>query len=201
MFRASWAAIGFLVLASISGTTAQAQRIFVGAGSTPGGDMARGAGIFNMGAGLYNYYTAAADSINADTWMRLNEYVFQSVRAAAARYAERRAREIASNKEHYEKHLKQLLDNPEHADVERGDALNSLYDKLIDPRNETALRLSKVHLYADHVRGIPFLFAQRDATISLQRLTARGKWPVGLRGDALARDRRAYERAVDLAPG
>jgi hypothetical protein len=131
--------------------------------------------------------------------MRLNEYVFQSVRAAAARYAERRAREIASNKEHYEKHLKQLLDNPEHADVERGDALNSLYDKLIDPRNETALRLSKVHLYADHVRGIPFLFAQRDATISLQRLTARGKWPVGLRGDALARDRRAYERAVDNA--
>ena len=35
--------------------------------------------------------------------------------------------------------------------------------------------------------------------ISLQRLTARGKWPAGLRGDDFARERRAYERAVDTA--
>jgi hypothetical protein len=198
MFRTSCAAIAILT-AAFSGTTARAQFNIIGPGSTPGGDMARGAGVYNMGTGLYNYYTATAGSINTDTWMRLNEYVFQSVQAAAARYAARREKEIASNKEHYQKHLKQLLDDPEHADVERGDALNSLYDQLIDPRNESALRLAPVHLYADHVRGIPFFFAQRNATISLQRLTARGKWPVGLRGDAFARDRRAYERAVDNA--
>src|SRR4051812_28342991 len=69
MFRASWAAIAFLTLA-LSGSTARAQFNFVGGGSTVGGDMARGAGIFNFGTGLYNYYTAAADSIATDTWMR-----------------------------------------------------------------------------------------------------------------------------------
>ena len=38
-----------------------------------------------MGAGMFNYYTAQADSIETDTWMRLNEYIFQSVRQASMR--------------------------------------------------------------------------------------------------------------------
>jgi hypothetical protein len=199
MSRASWLSIGVLTLLALTGKPSRAQFNIVGPGSTPQGDFARGAGVFNMGAGLYNYYTATAASINADTWMRLNEYVFQSIRAGAARHARHLEELILKNREHYDKRLKQLLNSPEHADVERGSALNILYDRLIDPQNESALRLAPVHLSADQVRGIPFFFAQHAATISLQRLTARGQWPVGLRGEAFAVDRRAYERAVDNA--
>ena len=33
---------------------------------------------YNIGAGIYNRETAVARSINADTYMRLNEYFYQA---------------------------------------------------------------------------------------------------------------------------
>ena len=96
--------------------------------------------------------------------------------------------------------LDRILNNPEFKDVRRGDALNAVYQELTNPQiSESAFRLSPVHLPGESIRNIPFFYAKDDATFSLQRLTARGKWPVGLRGDELAPERRAYERAVDAA--
>ena len=172
----------------------------IGPGSTPIGDMARGAGIQAMGAGVYNYYTAQADAIEANTWMNLNEYIFQSVRQASMRESRRIAARIAKNKENYNEVLARILNNPEFKDVRRGDALNAVYQELTNPQiSESALRLSPVHLSGESILNIPFFYAKDDATFSLQRLTARGKWPAGLRGDEFAQERRAYERAVDTA--
>jgi len=174
--------------------------MIVGPGSTPIGDMERGAGIMAMGAGMFNYYTATADAIETNTWMNLNEYIFQSVRQASMREQKRLAQRIAKNKENYQEVLERILNNPEFKDVRRGDALNAVYQELTNPQiSESAFRLSPVHLTGESIRNIPFFYAKDDATFSLQRLTARGKWPVGLRGDDLAGARWVYERAVDTA--
>src|SRR5206468_1518000 len=47
-----------------------------GGGSTVQGDIARGLGNLAAGAGAYNEQTAVANSINADTVMRLNHYIY-----------------------------------------------------------------------------------------------------------------------------
>jgi hypothetical protein len=204
MFRTSSVAIGVLTLLACSGPEASAQigrgGTFVGPGSTPQGDILRGEGVFLQGAGLYDYYNAAGNSINADTWMRLNEYVFQSVRAGSLREAQKLAAAIAKNKKNYNEMLDRILNNPEHSDVKRGDALNLIFKELTNPQiSESSFRLSPVHISGESIRNIPVFYAPEDATISMQRLTARGKWPVGLRGDKLAGERRAYERAIDNA--
>ena len=60
-----------------------------GWGSTPGSSMARGMGMFGMGAGIYNERTAMARSINATTAMRWNNFVYSATQGAANRYAAR----------------------------------------------------------------------------------------------------------------
>jgi hypothetical protein len=192
--------IGLFVLVFLAATRARAQINIIGPGSTPIGDMERGAGIMAAGAGTYNYYTAVGDSIEADTWMRLNEYVFQSVRQASMRERQRILERATHNRERYNKILERILRDPEFKDVRRGDALNAVYQELTDPQiSESAFRLTPVQLPGELIRSIPFFYAKEDSTISLRRLTARGAWPVGLRGPELAASRKAYERAVDAA--
>src|SRR4051794_14494121 len=47
-----------------------------GGGATPQGNIARGIGAYDIGAGVYNEDTAIANSINANTVERWNEYMF-----------------------------------------------------------------------------------------------------------------------------
>ena len=65
--------------------------------STVGGDMARGMGVFAAGAGIYNKQTAVADSINADTLMRWNEYVYTSQQIRNDRFRARQMRKPAED--------------------------------------------------------------------------------------------------------
>jgi len=96
-------------------------------GSTPQGDWARGRGFAAFGMGLYNLNTAAANSIQADTWMRLNQYIYQSVweqtRLHRSRMAWENQRRIQAREQRYQ----QLVDRPEPADIYRGDSLNALF--------------------------------------------------------------------------
>jgi hypothetical protein len=207
MTRASSAAaIGVFTLLLVSGSPAPAQFMgnrggtFIGAGSTPIGDIDRGIGIMAQGIGVGNYYNAMADSIGTDTWMRLNEYLFQSVREASMREQKRLAARIAKNKENYNESIARVLNAPEFKDIRRGSALNAVYNELTRPQiTETTFRLSPVHLSSEQIRNIPFFYAKEDLAFSLRRLTARGNWPVGLRDERLAPERRTYERAVDNA--
>ena len=50
--------------------------------------MARGMGVYAAGAGMYNEQTAQARSINANTTMRYNEYMYQSTQVAATKHCE-----------------------------------------------------------------------------------------------------------------
>jgi hypothetical protein len=204
MTRASSAAIGVLTLLLVSNSQARAQfnggGVFIGAGSTPIGDAERGAGIMAAGIGIGNYYDATANSINTDTWMRLNEYLFQSVRQASMREQKRLAERIAKNKENYNESIARVLNDPEFKDIRRGSALNAVYNELTKPQiSDSSFRLSPVHLSSEQIRNIPFFYAKEDLAFSLRRLTAKGSWPVGLRDERLVGERKAYELAVDNA--
>ena len=48
------------------------------AGQTVQGSIAQGMGVYAAGAGQYNRQTAVANSINANTAMQFNQYVYQS---------------------------------------------------------------------------------------------------------------------------
>ena len=63
---------------------------------TPEGSLARGMGAYAAGAGFYNKATAIADSINADTIMRFNEYIYESNKEANRRYQARIAGQSAA---------------------------------------------------------------------------------------------------------
>ncbi len=90
-------------LAFTQGTCAQAQWGYPGGyggygwggwgGQTAQGDIARGLGAYAMGAGYYNQQTAVANSINADTIMRWNQYVYEAQMNANKMHAERLAAE------------------------------------------------------------------------------------------------------------
>lgn len=90
--------------------------------STVGGDLAHGMGAFMMGAGQYNQQTAVADSINADTIMRFNEYLYQSQQEANRQRDVREARAAKRTKEAHQTIQTRLRDNPTRQDVESGSA-------------------------------------------------------------------------------
>jgi hypothetical protein len=169
-------------------------------GSTVQGSIARGLGAFNVGAGIYNEQTAVANSINADTVMRWNEYWYeaqqQANRREYLRMARRMQRDAASGDAIYQR----LRDNPSPEDIADGNALNVLLDQLSDPRiHSSAIRLATDTIPARYVHAIPFVNASEAVTLSLNELTGEEDWPFALKGERFAADRNAYADAVRKA--
>src|SRR5215213_7963221 len=100
-----------------------------GGGETVQGSVAQGLGMFAAGAGVYNEKTAVANSINADTAMRWNQYMWLSQQEANRRYHEKLAREQAGNTKGREEVYNRLRNNPTTRDIARGDALNVALDE------------------------------------------------------------------------
>src|SRR5262249_14971046 len=152
--------LGLASIALVIGGEARAQWGYDGWGwwgwdATPESAALHGAGYFAMGAGIYNLKTAQANSIDADTAMKFNDYVAQVTRESARLYAARVNQQIAKNRALYDARQKQLRDNPTRRDIETGDALNAAVTDLSDPRlGSTALLASKVSVPADLIAEI-----------------------------------------------
>jgi hypothetical protein len=192
-----------LLLVALAAPAARAQFNFVGPGSTVQGDYLRGVGIAAFGMGVYNHQTAIANSINLDTEIRLNEYIYGSLMNENRMNAEHRAAMIQQNKENYSKIRERIMRRPEAHDVSKGDALNAVLEQLNNPRiQESSFRSETVPLSVDDVRRIPFkLGAKGVMRFSIARLTAKdkGKWPVAFQDPQFDRARRDFERALDNA--
>ena len=173
------------------------------AATTPEGDYLRGIGFAAYGMGSYNLATAQANSINVNTEIRWNEYVWSVIKQTNRENAEERARVLAKHRAAYADMLRRIRENPEARDVMTGDALNAVMEKLNDPSiDEQVMRYaSQVPLPVDVVRAIPFRINADGMKFSMQRLTAKGKkaWPVAFQDPRFAAERRAYERALDVA--
>ena len=93
----------------LDGLHALAQMNFIGPGSTAQGDYLRGVGVASFGMGVYNHQTAIANSINAETAMRINEYVYACLVNENRVNAEHREAMAAQDKENYNK-IRQRID-------------------------------------------------------------------------------------------
>jgi hypothetical protein len=171
---------------------------FGGWSSTVGGDMARGMGALAEGAGQYNVQTAAAASVNADTVMRVNQYMFSAQQEANQREFVRRNRRIDKTNTTLAQNADRLRNRPEPNDIDRGDALNVLLDDLTAPAvlHGSGLRLAGSDLDAVQVREIPFRNAAEAVTICLDQLTDKERFPALLRSDPLTSEREAFVAAV-----
>jgi hypothetical protein len=151
-----------------------------------------------MGAGIYNRETAIARSINYDTMMRWNEYVYLSQKQGTREYLARRNAEIAKDKNAYDALMKRIQENPTAADIISGDALNAALDQLSDPRiHSSALRLADHQIYAKTIRDIPFRNAAEGVTFSLSQLKASTQWPAVLLDPRFAPEKDEFEALVE----
>jgi hypothetical protein len=155
-------------------------------------------GVFAAGAGQYNQQTAIANSINANTVMRVNQYMFVAQQEANQRQYARTNRRIGRANTAAADTAKRLRTNPDQGDIDRGDALNVLLDDLSSPEllHSSSLRLAGSELKAAMVRDIPFRNAAEAVTICLDQLTDPSRFPALLRSQALAKEREAFVSAV-----
>ncbi len=144
--RFRWAAALALALAAGQGAPAWAQYGYPrgyggygwggwgGGGETPQGSIARGMGAYAAGAGVYNQQTAVARSINADTAMRYNQYMYESNLEATRKHSALLAKNKADTNQAQAQIQSRLRDHPEPRDIYMGDALNVAVDEIEDPR-------------------------------------------------------------------
>jgi hypothetical protein len=185
MSRATSLAVGLVAVCLMTGRDACAQWGYGGWGwggwgaQTPQGAALQGAGQYAMGAGAYNLSTAQANSINADTAMRWNEYVYQSNLEATRRYTSRKSAEIAKNKALYDAHQLKLRENPEPREIDNGDALNAAVTDLSNPKLSSSMMRSagNAPVPANVIAEIPFLYASERITIMLDGIRESVKWP------------------------
>jgi hypothetical protein len=162
--------------------------------------MARGLGMFNMGRGVYNEDTAVARSINTNTVMRWNNYVFQATQAMAQRHAARVKARMAQTTKLRGEIEDRLRNHPEQRDITDGDALNVLLDVLLNPASsDRSLALIKSPLRNDVIRDIPFEYASEGMTACLDRMTLDDQCPLALRGETFQPEREALRKAVSAA--
>jgi soluble cytochrome b562 len=162
-----------------------------GGGQTPQGDIARGLGAYAMGAGYYNQQTAVANSINADTVMRWNQYVYESQMNANRLRAARLAADRSQTNQAADQIRERLRNNPERADIYRGDALNAALDEINDPRvYSKTLQGGQVKIGGEMIRNIPFQSASAAITMSIHQLVKGGP-PKALLKPEFAADREA----------
>jgi soluble cytochrome b562 len=168
-----------------------AGEVGAGAGQTPQGDIARGLGAYAMGAGYYNQQTAVANSINADTVMRWNQYVYESQMNANRLRAARLAADRSQTNQAADQIRERLRNNPERADIYRGDALNAALDEINDPRvYSKTLQGGQVKIGGEMIRNIPFQSASAAITMSIHQLVKGGP-PKALLKPEFAADREA----------
>jgi len=174
---------------------------FGGWSETPQGSIAQGLGAFAQGEGVYNYDTATANSINENTVVRYNQYLYNSMLEARRRYNTENARRMNLDKANYAARQARIRDNPSEDDIYSGDALNTMLDQLSDPKvmNGSALRLANGSVSPASIKAIPFRDETDAVTLSLDSLTESKNWPLPLRSDAFKTEREAFEKAVDAA--
>jgi hypothetical protein len=197
VMRSFAVALGVAVLGLTCVERAHAQGKVLSPGSTVQGDILRGQGVAARGAAVLHLNAAKARSIDADTAMRFNEYVYNSYQEYLRQRALRIAGKAADRKATLEEIERRLREAPTDADMAGGDALNVVLVDLADPRIPATVReAAKVPLPEGAARRIPFQYATVGGTLALGRLDVGDAWPVALRYQALERPRRAYQQAV-----
>ena len=197
----SRSAIAMMIILTFPGVSAQAQYGRWGGwggASTVGGSMGRGMGVASAGAGIYNVDTAEARSMNANTAMQVNQYMYEvnlnNAKHFYARAAAKQKEVDLTGKEMY----RRLHDNPSAYDVHDGDALNVVLDDLTNPQVYTqAVQGATQPVASQLVKNVAFEYAANMITTSLVDLTESGAPDVLLTNPAFQAEHQALR--VQLA--
>ena len=191
-----------LVLAfAVSGQAAQAQWAYGGwgwggwgGGQSPEGAYLNGLGRYAVGAGIYNYDTAMARQLNAQTFMQLNDYMASVAHESAFIHHARTHQEFLKDKTLYDAHIQSLRDNPTPQQIDNGDALNQAVRDLSDPRiGNSALRAANAPVDANLIAEVPFQVATERVTLMLDQLRAAFKWPDVFEEPRFAEDKKLFD--------
>jgi hypothetical protein len=204
MFRPIRGLIACLFISLTSGATVHAQgwgwEGWGGWTSTPEGSLAQGMGHYYQGAGIFNERTAIANSINSDTLMRWNDYLYQANAEASRRYVARRRENSANIRTQNEAIITRIRDNPTVREIEMGDALNAAVNQLTDPRvSSAALRLATAPIEANVLQEIAFRNAASAVVIVLSQIRTVTQWPSALATPRFAEEKKTFEAIVDKA--
>jgi hypothetical protein len=212
MLRSIRLALGGLAIAAALGGDARAQFYYPGGygyggygfggwSETPQGTIAMGLGAFARGEGVYNYDSAVAGSIDENTVVRYNQYLYNSMLEARRRYNREHANRLKLTDAQYQQRQARLRDNPSNEDIDSGDAMNVLLDQLSDPKvmQGSSLRMASGSISPETIREIPFRDETDAITLSLDQMTDQKNWPAPLRAEAFRPEREAYQKAVDDA--
>jgi len=146
-----------------------------GAGSTVQGSVAAGMGNFAAGAGSYNVQTAQARSINTQTAMQFNDYMYAVNKQNAATNLARRQQQQKNVNESADATYKRLHDNPDPQDIHTGDALNIILTELVNPKVYTqVVQKATMPIDSQLVKNINFQHAANMILISLGDVSSRG---------------------------
>ena len=207
MLRLTWRVTLLAVVLVVSGSSARSQYGWVGgwggwggAGSTVAGSIAYGMGQLRRGAGAYNEQTAQARSVNAQTAMQVNDYMYAVNQRNAKNELIRMNRRRKRVNEAADATYKRLHDNPDSFDIHSGSALNVVLDELTNPEVYTqVVQKATEPIDSQLVKNIVFQHAPNMIAISLEDLSARGV-PDALATDpAFEADRQAIRALVAKA--
>ncbi len=171
-----------------------------GGATTAAGSSARGMGVLAAGAGSFNEQTAEARSMNVNTAMQANEYMYQSQQRRNQTYYANQAAKRERTIESADTIQDRLRNHPEPRDVHTGDALNIVLDDLNDPQiYMQSLQAASQPIPSPLVKNVPFEYAANAITISLEDLTKSGVPDVLLTTPAFEPDRTAFRAIVTQA--
>ncbi|AGA27110.1 hypothetical protein [Singulisphaera acidiphila] len=207
MLRSFGFASVLVVVLSAPGTSAHAQYRYPagyggwggwgGGGSTVQGNIASGMGNYAAGAGAYNVQTAQARSINANTAMQWNDYMYAVNKQNSATVMARLNKQQKNVNETADATYKRLHDNPEPHDIHTGDALNIVLTELANPKVYTQfVQKSTQPIDSRLVKSINFQFAAQMILISLDDISTRGVPDVLATNPAFEADRQAIRALV-----
>ena len=164
----------------------------------PEGAYLQGMGQYAVGAGVYNYDTALANQLNAQTFMQLNDYWAQTAHEAAFMHHARVHQEFLKDKTLYDAHIQALRDNPTPQQIANGDALNQAVRDLSDPRLSQSIvsHAANSPVEAKMIGEVPFENASERVTIMLDQLRAAFKWPEVFEEERFANDKKLFDDIV-----
>jgi hypothetical protein len=150
-----------------------------GGGQTVAGSTAMGMGNYYAGLGQARVDTAQATSIDADTVMRWNDYMWSSQNNVNRHFMARRAKEKQENLENFTAIQDRIHKDPTAQDITNGDALNAAVQQLTQPRvmNDALRRASAMTISSQVVKQVRWFHSTDAVTFSLYNLTSDANWP------------------------
>src|SRR4051794_24614005 len=154
-------------------------------------------GNFAAGAGQYNVQTAQARSINTQTAMQFNQYMYEVNKQNAATNLARRQQEQKNVNESADATYRRIHDNPDPRDIHTGDALNVVLTDLVNPKVYTqVVQKAATPIDSRLVKNINFQHAANMVLISLQDVSSRGVPDALATGPEFEADRQAIRAIV-----